>query len=1094
MRHTASVPVASEINLDNSNNFGGASSHQKQNSLLTVPRSNSDPEVIAAETLELKSSQRAWFYPEFPLGSSTTAKKEYMKGASFLQFWDCVTAVACMYVAWAVPYKIGFLAVNAAEHKCHTWTMPDNPTTIDRLNMNMAYFDLFTDIFFCSDIIVRFHTAYWYVSVIGRPHWVLVERLDKIRMNYIGGVFLFDLLGIIPVQYIDCVFPPGSLPTSVKSINLIRLVKLLRLHRFRSLIQKLKKFAPKSAVWITLGELLLTLMFVTHWMACGWFNVGYTPQGWVTRETNYRLGRGEDPDDTTALMWFQWISSFYWSIATMSTIGYGDITADTARERTLASVGMVVGCVFFALLTGSLTRVLVNRNASKQRFEEFVDELTQFLHSRNVPQEARFKVLNFYSMKFPNQKLFNELSIMEDLPEGLRNEISTFLYKDIVEDVPILKHMSAEAKLSLCQVLKPSFHAQNVAITVEGEEPDSLFIIRFGTVKLYSQGKELCTLYPGDIFGENAILGLSQDGMRTRTAIAESMVELCTIRAEEVLQLLIRHKSFQWSVQRMCKMHITALERNVCNLQPLTVRQLTCIDWRLHSQRLDQQVFLAKKRDELAGILTSKSMVEGSVPGIARRVSSMPNKYGLANSSAANALSASSETATVHREPRDLITAVQLQILSLAGGKLKPRENVPSAGIAFIKVRWAGDGECGKRGSIVGLSQAFEYEIQDEALVAHLPQNGLNIELWMHTKTNSWAQMPDFKVSVCVDLGKKQLHKIEQEKNMSIRGSSIDAWHQSTTNSYPETRDHLMSDEAPVIGIGALSVAKVIQGRDLAGEMWSSFGVRRAAKKNTVVHRVFLDPKLRWHTGGQAPKAAQPPGPRPPPWAVVQPETPLPVVSDNSDRSTSTEDQSGRRQLDLNNASEDDSDRTVLCISCSVVRRLPKNSGWRKVMETVRVAPGRKYFVRRNAHQLEMIKSRTAAFTREVYRLRRNMNISTSLDTYSEFKETMHRFDLMEESIGRVLSALEPFQPPRAGRATTPFVSRMQSAVKKISMASALGGSPSGRPRSSPLANASTPTADASGEVADPLSWGSANGSVFSIGSPQMAPQHRSVP
>jgi hypothetical protein len=94
-------------------------------------------------------------------------------------------------------------------------------------------------------------------------------------------------------------------------------------------------------------ELLLTLVVAAHWMACVWFFTGY-PDGWVSRE----FEKTEEMLEGPAYLWVQWISSFYFAITTMSTIGYGDITANSSTERVVAVCCMVTGCVFFAMLTG----------------------------------------------------------------------------------------------------------------------------------------------------------------------------------------------------------------------------------------------------------------------------------------------------------------------------------------------------------------------------------------------------------------------------------------------------------------------------------------------------------------------------------------------------------------------------------------------------------------------------------------------------------------------------------------------------------------------------------------------------------------------
>lgn len=75
----------------------------------------------------------------------------------------------------------------------------------------------------------------------GRPHFRLRHALPEIREKYLRSTFVFDMMGIIPVQYVDCVFEPGTLPSGVKALHLVRLIKLLRLYRIRKLIKVRKK-------------------------------------------------------------------------------------------------------------------------------------------------------------------------------------------------------------------------------------------------------------------------------------------------------------------------------------------------------------------------------------------------------------------------------------------------------------------------------------------------------------------------------------------------------------------------------------------------------------------------------------------------------------------------------------------------------------------------------------------------------------------------------------------------------------------------------------------------------------------------------------
>ena len=83
-------------------------------------------------------------------------------------------------------------------------------------------------------------------------------------------------------------------------------------------------------------------------------------------------------------------------VTTISTVGYGDITADTPQEKTVAIIGMFVGGFCFSMLIGNLGSVLTMESHANMEYKKQSTQLREFLQLRNVPLRTRRKVLVHY--------------------------------------------------------------------------------------------------------------------------------------------------------------------------------------------------------------------------------------------------------------------------------------------------------------------------------------------------------------------------------------------------------------------------------------------------------------------------------------------------------------------------------------------------------------------------------------------------------------------------------------------------------------------------------------------------------------------------
>jgi hypothetical protein len=452
--------------------------------------------------------------------------------------------------------------------------------------------DVVIDTTFFFDIIITFHTALWVVSLDGTPHWVLVDDLYTIRWTYLKGYLCMDLVGIFPWHFLDCIHQTKDSPSGVKFLRLLRLLKLLRLYRIRRLIEVLYQWFPKSIYMVTYFELLIILFLISHWIACIWFRLGDSdPEGWVAVEglSGQEADKFEAERGANAFHFRQWITSVYWAVTTLTTIGYGDITAGTNEERLLNCFVMVTGSAFFAWCTGRMTAVLTTQSGCIVKFQLVLDELNQFMEARAFPAQLKNRLRSYYMLKFPTKMIFDEENILACLEEGLRKECYLHLYCDIVSNVILFSLCDEHTRKEICYRLHSCYCAAGSELFGQGTNADALYLVRFGVVELFHKNKYLKSCSTGDLVGENGVLGVTADGRRAIHATAKTMTELCSLSVENFQHLLQECPSFFATVSRSVELHVERLQEAADNLQHLPLCDWLCIDWKIVGDRMRKE-------------------------------------------------------------------------------------------------------------------------------------------------------------------------------------------------------------------------------------------------------------------------------------------------------------------------------------------------------------------------------------------------------------------------------------------------------------------------------------------------------------------------
>ena len=184
----------------------------------------------------------------------------------------------------------------------------------------------------------------WIITIFFTLEYLLRIISIKKPWKYIFSFYgIIDLIATIPM-YFSLFFVGTSVLTVVRALRLLRLFKILKHPQFSSQSTHLKEalIASRGKILIFIYFMLISSIIIG--------SVMYIVEGKEGGFTSIPI-------------------SIYWTIVTLTTVGYGDISPITPLGQAIASVVMIMGYGIIAVPTGIVSAEFANSNRKKPRSE-----------------------------------------------------------------------------------------------------------------------------------------------------------------------------------------------------------------------------------------------------------------------------------------------------------------------------------------------------------------------------------------------------------------------------------------------------------------------------------------------------------------------------------------------------------------------------------------------------------------------------------------------------------------------------------------------------------------------------------------------------
>jgi len=199
----------------------------------------------------------------------------------------------------------------------------------DRFSFFFETFEFFSVVIFSIEYILRMYSSQ------------LSPRYHASNSIFSGLKFSISTFGIIDLLAILPFYLPLFFPFDLRVLRILRLFRLLRIFKIGRYSKSLKTIT--DVLRETKSELVITI-FVAFILLI------------LSSSLMYYIENEAQPEQFKSIG-----HSFWWAVATLTTVGYGDVYPITGLGKVIGSIIALIGIGFVALPTGIISSAFIGK-------------------------------------------------------------------------------------------------------------------------------------------------------------------------------------------------------------------------------------------------------------------------------------------------------------------------------------------------------------------------------------------------------------------------------------------------------------------------------------------------------------------------------------------------------------------------------------------------------------------------------------------------------------------------------------------------------------------------------------------------------------
>ena len=373
----------------------------------------------------------------------------------------------------------------------------------DNIISGFTPFDVLCDVCYIADIVLRSNYLVLYEG-----QGSICSR-DKIRKHYwYSRQFKLHLLAFIPLDIVlvivgNQMMLPGIYLSMQQAIALYRLLKLLRFldlpSHFSLIEDKLARyFSDYFKVMIRMCNLIFAVVILVHVFGCALFVVGDqqhlygVENNWADNadllrncSTGNAVGQNENPcDGPTSMQQIlnQYVVSIYWATATLTTVGFGDISAVSSIEQTFAMMLFLVGTAAYTIIVTNLEDLVSHMDVTSYIHKNRLGRLENFLHREQVSENFLRKNALYHDKIWALSRGAQGKEVKSFLPTNVYSALVSTVMKESLYAMFFFRERTNDFLADICERMVLQTYIESDVIFHSFEAANVLYFIVKGKV------------------------------------------------------------------------------------------------------------------------------------------------------------------------------------------------------------------------------------------------------------------------------------------------------------------------------------------------------------------------------------------------------------------------------------------------------------------------------------------------------------------------------------------------------------------------------------------------------------------------------------